>query len=85
MALTTENDYRMLPKYLISKRAILNPRNNDYCSFGYAIMFAFHPKDWKIYALNTETDNHFIQHGLDKINYPVLIDEIPLSQIIINV
>ena len=48
MRVTTENDYRMLPMYLISKRAILNPRYNDHRSFDYAIMFALHPNDWRI-------------------------------------
>ena len=85
MALTTENDYRMLPKYLISKRAILNPRNNDHRSFGYAIMFALNPKDWRIYASQPQKDNHFNQHDLDQIKYPVLIDEIPACEEQLNI
>ena len=45
MKLNTESDYRLLPKFLVSKRAILNPKNIDHRSFGYAIMFALHSKD----------------------------------------
>ena len=41
----TESDYRLLPKFLVIKRAILNPKNIDYCSFGYAIIFAQNLKD----------------------------------------
>jgi hypothetical protein len=85
MELTAECDYRMLPKYLISKRAILNPRNNDHRSFGYAIMFSLNPKDWRMYALNPQNDNQFHQHGLDKIKYPVLIDEIPACEEQLNI
>ena len=85
MELTAECDYRILPKYLISKRAILNPRNNDHRSFGYAIMFPLNPKDWRMYALNPQNDNKFHQHGLDKIKYPVLIDEIPACEEQLNI
>ena len=80
MALNSESDYRLLPKYLLSKRAILNPKNNDHRSFGYAIMFALYPNDWKLYFSKPEQDKHFTHIGLDKIKYPVLIDEIPICE-----
>ena len=85
MELQTESDYRILPKYLISKRAILNPMNNDHRSFGYGIMFALYPNDWKIYKLKPQSDHHFRDKGLDKIKYPVLIDEIPALEEQLNI
>ena len=45
MEFKTESDYRLLPKFLVSERAILNPKNIDRRSFDYAIMFALNPKD----------------------------------------
>ena len=33
----TQSDYRLLPIFLQSKLAILNPRNRDQKSFGHAI------------------------------------------------
>ena len=50
MELQTESDYRLLLKFLVSKQAILNPKNIDHRSFGYAIMFALNPKDWREYS-----------------------------------
>jgi len=85
MALTNESDYRMLPKYLISKRAVLNPTNNDHRSFGYAIMFALNPNDWRIYARNPQNDDKFNKIGLDKLKYPVLIDEISACEELLNI
>ena len=46
-ARVSETDFRLLPKFLQSKRAILNPMNNDHCSFGYAIVLFYHPGEWK--------------------------------------
>ena len=85
MASNSESDYRLLPKFLFSKRAILNPKNNDHRIFGYALMLAFHPKDWKIYSSKPEIDQHFHIHGLDKLKYPVLLDEIPDCEEKLNV
>ena len=39
----SESDFRVLPKFLQSKQAILNPINNDHCSFGYAIALFYYP------------------------------------------
>ena len=77
MSSTSVSDFRLLPRYLISKRAILNPTNTDHCSFGYAIMFSFHPNDWKLYKYKPDMDGNFEKHGLHKIKYPVLFEEIP--------
>jgi hypothetical protein len=85
MALTTEIDYRMLPKYLLTKRAILNPRNNDYRSFDYAIMFALNPNDWRICALNPQNKFKFTNFGLDKLKYNVLLVEIPAYEELLNI
>jgi hypothetical protein len=81
----TESDFRLLPKFLISKRAILNPKNMDHRSFGYAIMFSLHPNDWKYYASSPQKDSHFEQLGLNNIKYPVLIDEIPSCEEKLNI
>ena len=80
MKLNTESDYRLLPKFLVSKRAILNHKNIDHRSFGYAIMFALNPKDWREDSSKTEKDIHFKQLGLNKIKYPVLFEEIPACE-----
>ena len=72
------SDYRLLPEYLSSTRGVLNPENQDNKSFGYAIVFHFHPGDW---VYNTPEDlEHWIlrfkQHGLDKVNYPVRLTDV---------
>ena len=85
MELNTESDYRLLPKFLVSKGAILNPKNIDHRSFGYAIMFALNPKDWREYSSKPENDIHFAQLGLNKIKYPVLLDEIPACEEQLNI
>ena len=48
MSTNSETDFRLLPKFIQSKRAILNPMNNDHCSFGYAIVLCFHPNEWRM-------------------------------------
>ena len=72
------SDYRLLPKYLVSTRGVLNPENLDNKSFAYAIVFHFHPSDWKY---NNPKDLErwslrFKEHGLDLINYPVRLEDI---------
>ena len=46
-------------------------------SFGHAISFALHPTDWKSRRMLSASKSRFIEHGLDKIKYPVLPNEIP--------
>ena len=76
----SESDFRLLPKFLQSKQAILNPMNNDRCSFGYAIVLFYHPGEWKHRFKSFISENwkqRFAQHKLDQINYPVQIGDIP--------
>jgi hypothetical protein len=76
----TETDYRLLPKFIQLKHAILNPMNDDHCSFGYAIVLSFHPNEWKKcdlkHRLPQILKQRFAEHGLDKIKYPVQIRDI---------
>ena len=85
MELITGSDYRLLPKVLVSKRAILNPTNIDHRSCGYAIMFAQNPKDWKEYSSKPSMDIHFEQLGLNKIKYPVLLNKVPACDEQLNI
>ena len=77
MALGSESDYRLLPSFIASTRSILTPRNNDLKSFGHAIAFALHPTDWKSRKVYSASNSRFSQHGLYKIKYPILTNEIP--------
>ena len=77
MAQCSESDYRLLPSFIVSTRSALNPMNNDLKSFGYAIAFALHPTDWRSRRMFPASNSRFIQHGLDKIQYPVLPNDIP--------
>ena len=81
----SESDFRLLPKFLQSKTAILNPQNNDLRSFGYAIIYAFHPSDWYYSRSHIPLEERFAQHGLDKINYPVKIQDIPSLEEQLNI
>ena len=77
MAQCSESDYRLLPSFIVSTRSVLNPMNNDLKSFGHAIAFALHPTDWRSRRIFSARNSRFIQHGLDKIQYPVLPNDIP--------
>ena len=85
MSSNAVSDFRLLPTFLVSKRTILNPKNIDHRSFGYAIMFSFHPNDWQFYKSKPELDGNFVKHDLDKIKYPVLLDEIPALEDKLNI
>lgn len=76
----SETNFRLIPKFIQSKRAILNPMNYDHCSFGYAIVLFYHPGDWKyrFKSLMVErSKQRFSEHKLDQIKYPVQIEDIP--------
>ena len=76
----SESDYWLLHKFIYSKRAILNPLNNDHCSFGYAIVLFYHPGEWKYRfksLMSERAKQQFSEHKLDKIKFPVQIWEIP--------
>ena len=80
--------FHPLPNFLKNKHAIINIQNTDNRCFGYAILSFLHPVK-KNAHLPIFYDKFFNQHGLDKINYPVEIDQIPeieeMLKIAINV
>ena len=76
MVQSSGSDYRLFPSFIASTRSVLNPRNNDIKSFGHAIAVAFHPTDWRSRRVYSANNSRFIEHGLDKIKYPVLSNEI---------
>ena len=76
----SQSDFRLLPVFIQSKRAIINPMNNDHCSFGYAIVLFYHPGEWKYRFKSFISDKlkqRFSEHKLDQIKYPVQIGDIP--------
>ena len=77
MAQRSESDNRLLPSYIASTRSVLNLKNDDLKSFGHAIAFALHPTDWRSRRFYLASNSRFIQRKLDKIKYPVLLNEIP--------
>ena len=77
MAHISESDFRLLPSFIVSTRSVLNPMNKDLKSFGHAIAFALHPTNWRSRRMFSASKSRFIEHGLDKIKYPVLPNEIP--------
>ena len=77
MAQGSESDYRLLPLFIVSTRSFLNPLNNDLKSFGHAIAFALHLTIWRSRKNFSTSNSRFIQHGLDKIQYSVLLNDIP--------
>ena len=76
MAHGRESDYRLLPSFIASTISVLISRNNDLKSFGLAISFDLHPTDWSCRRVYSASNNRFSQHGLAKIKYPVLPNEI---------
>ena len=75
----SESDFRLLPLFIQSKRAILNSLNNDHCSFGYANFLFYHPGEWKSRFKSLISDKlkqRFSEHRLDQIKYPVQIIDI---------
>ena len=77
MAQSSELDYKLLPLFIASTRSVLNPRINDLKSFGHAVAFALHSTDWRSRRVYSASNSRFIEHGLDKIKYPVLPNKIP--------
>ena len=76
----SESDFRVLPKFLQSKQAILNPINNDHCTFGYAIALFYHLGEWKYrfkFFVSERRKQLFPQHKLNEVKYPVQIGDIP--------
>ena len=85
MELITSSDYRLLLKFIVSRRAILNPKNINHRSFSYSIMFVSNPKDWREYFSKSSMDIHFEQLGLNKIKYPVLLNEVAACEEKLNI
>ena len=71
-----KSDYRLLPSFIVSTRSVLNPINRDVKSFGRAIVVASHPTDWNSDRSQPANNNRFIQHELDSVKYPVVLNEI---------
>ena len=72
MAKDSESDDRLLPFYIFSTRSVWHLINLTVKSFGHAIVFAHHPTDWNSRRGQPAKVERFIQHGLDKVKYPVL-------------
>ena len=47
MAQCSKSDYKILPAFIFSTRAVLSSINNDLKCYRYAIGFALHPTDWR--------------------------------------
>ena len=63
------SDFRLLPKFIQAKRAILNPMKNDHFRFGYAIVLFYHPGEWKckFKYFPEKLKQRFSEHKLDQI------------------
>ena len=69
--------YAELPAFLAKKKAILNVRNTDNRCFGYAVLSALLQMDRKEHAARPEKyDAKFEELGLDKLNYPVRLEDL---------
>ena len=77
MAQGSDLDFRLVPPCIASTQSLLNPMNNYLKSFGHTISFALHPIDWSSRRVVFATHSRFIEHGLAKIKFPVLPNEIP--------
>ena len=73
-----------LPKFLENKKCIINVQNRDNRCFGYAVLAALEPQ-----AKNAERPskyNHlFARYGLDTIQYPVELEDIPAMEEMLQV
>ena len=85
MELITSSDYRLLLKFIVSKRAILNPKNINHRSFNYFIMFAKNSKNCREYLSKPFINIHIEQLGLNKIKYPVLLNKVAACEEKLNI
>ena len=70
--------YVELPTFLALKRCIVNVKNNDDRCFGYSVLSAINPVDRSNNPNQPYHYNHqFKWRGLDQIQYPVDISDIP--------
>ena len=68
--------FRVLPKFLMNKRAIINVQNKDNRCFAYALLAALHPPSDHPYRPQSY-DQFFALYSFDQIHYPVTFDQIP--------
>ena len=71
MALGIESDYRLLPLFIALTRSVLNPRNNDFKSLGYAIFICCLSTDYKSRKVYSASNSRFCLHELNKMKYAV--------------
>jgi hypothetical protein len=71
--------FKELPSFIEKKKAVLNIRNTDTRCFGYCIVASIlnipgpqHPNRASKY-----TEEHFRQYGLDRLQYPVALTDLP--------
>ena len=79
----SESDFRLLPKFIQSKLAILNSLNSAHCSFGYTIVLFYHPGKWKYRfksLMYAKLKQGFSEYKLDQIKYPAQIRDIPVIE-----
>ena len=69
-------DYIDLPNFLCHKHAIINVQNRDQRSFGYAILSALNP-GLKNPPRPQCYEDLFEENGLDQLQYPVSLNQIP--------
>ena len=72
------SDFRILPTFIATTRSVVNPENQDNKSFGFAIVYHFHPNDFLYIPLTDTTvwSDRFKQHGLHNVKYPVHLSDI---------
>ena len=77
--LISGSSYAKLPTFLINKKAIVNVNNKDNRCFGYAIISCLQSDNAfaKDRGRSSQYDKYFSMYGLDEIDYPVEISDIP--------
>ena len=84
--LTRGASYTPLPSFLAHKTAIINVKNKDERCFGYAILSAIFPVDNANHPDKTfHYNDKFNWHGMDKLKYPVEIEDIPSIEMDLNI
>jgi hypothetical protein len=77
------SDYRLLPKFIVSTRSVLNPKNYDDQSFAHAIAYFYHPNDWNNRSAPSR-ESRFQQHRLNQIPNPVTLQNIEALEDLLN-
>ena len=80
------SSYLPLPDFLARKRCIVNIQNKDNRCFGYAILAASVRLHTANHAYRAAPyDKYFEQYGLDKVNYPVKIEDLEAIERQLNI